>query len=54
MENSQFKCSKCGYTVERTKQYLMVLEAQNFINIVMNNAKIIDLCGRCNCFEYEK
>lgn len=54
MENNQFKCPKCGYGVYRTKQYLAVLEAQNFINVVMQNKKIIDLCGKCNYFEYEK
>lgn len=54
MQEQQFVCPECGYTVNRNKHYLAIVEAQNFINLVMNNKPISDLCGKCNYFKYEE
>lgn len=54
MQNQQFICPECGYTVDRDKHYLTIVKAQNFINLMMHNKPISDLCGRCNYFKYEE
>ncbi|MEG0775766.1 MAG: hypothetical protein RR844_09465 [Clostridium sp.] len=49
-----FVCQKCGAKFERDTHYLYILELQNCINALMFGRKIVDLCGNCNHFEYEK
>lgn len=54
MNNDIFICSKCGAKFERNKHYDAVLKLQNNISMIFGNKKVIDMCGKCNYFEYEK
>lgn len=54
MNSDLFICPKCRSIFVRNEHYLSILEAQNFINLVMSNKRIVNLCGSCNYFEYEK
>lgn len=53
IDKDLFICPKCGYKVSRDNHYLSILDGQNFVNIMMNNKEIINLCGNCNYFEYK-
>jgi hypothetical protein len=47
-----FICPNCKTEWERNDHYKAILESQNLISFMMNNGKIIDLCGKCNHLVY--
>jgi predicted nucleic-acid-binding Zn-ribbon protein len=49
-----FICPKCGTSYLRNEHYLYILNSQNFINQIMGNKLIIDMCSKCNYFVEDK
>lgn len=54
MENSIFKCPKCGKKFERNPHYYKTIDMQSFLSIMYTDKTIKDMCMSCNYIELEK